>query len=347
MTLTAEAAVRIARRAEFLRQNANRLVIDGDVHPSDPAALPPAISERVEQDPNYFHGRPLLSDHLLPKMDQAGVDMALCWQNPAVLPYGDDQAENALRLGAANERINALAIRHPERVIPAGWTDPKALGTHRAIDLARRCVEEFGMPVVKMNPAQNQYPIDSPEVAEVVDVIVALGAIPAFHFGSDSPFTPAEGLERIARRHPEHPVIGVHMGGGGGHFVEAEPIYQSARRVGLANPNIFYILSAKRDTHIESALITYANAGAPFAGNLGAGSDAPYGDMVWNFGAFRSLFAALKDGKTYGDPRLAERPDLFSADTVAGFMGGNLARLVAAADERILARQGKSSELTA
>jgi predicted TIM-barrel fold metal-dependent hydrolase len=346
MALTAEAAARIARREEFLRRNADRLVIDADVHPSDLMALPVATRERIGQDPNYFHGRPLLSDQLLPKMDQAGVDMALCWQNPAVLPYGDDQVENALRLGAANERINALAINHPERIIPAGWTDPKALGTDRAIDLAKRCVEEFGMPVVKMNPAQNHYPIDSPEVAEVVDVIVALGAIPAFHFGSDSPFTPAEGLERIARRHPEHPVIGVHMGGGGGHFVEAEPTYQAARQIGLANPNIFYILSAKRDTHIESALITYASAGVPFAGNLGAGSDAPYGDMVWNFGAFRSLFAALRDGTTYGDPRLTERPDLFSAETIAGFMGGNLARLVAAADERILARQGKGPEPT-
>lgn len=338
MPITSNAAARLARQADFLRRNASRLVIDADVHPTGRDALPAAVRERIDSDANYYHGRPLLSEHLLARMDQAGIDMALCWQNPAVLEYGDDPAENAAKLAAANARIAALADLYPERVIPAGWTDPKALGVEQAVALAGRCVEEFGMAVVKMNPAQNQYPIDSDEVAHVVDAIVALGAVPAFHFGSDTPFTPADGLARIAQRHPESPVIGVHMGGGGGHFVEAEPTYQAARRIGLENPNIFFILSAKRDAHIASALITYAAAGAPFSRNLGVGSDAPYGDMVWNYGAFRALFAALRDGRTHGDPRLAARPDLFDDEMISGFMGGNLGRLVAEACERILDR---------
>jgi predicted TIM-barrel fold metal-dependent hydrolase len=340
MPVTSIAAARFARQAEFLRRNAGRLVVDGDVHPTERDALPAATRERLERDPNYYHGRPLLTEHLFEKMDKAGVDMSMCWQNPAVLQYGDDMAENAARLAAANARIAALAADNVERIIPAGWTDPKALGVDRAIALARRCVEEFAMPVVKMNPAQNHYPIDSDEVGEVVDAIVALGAVPAFHFGSDTPFTPPEGLARIAQRHPENPVIGVHMGGGGGHFVEAEPIYQAARQIGLENPNIFFVLSAKRDVHLESALITYAAAGEPFSRSLGMGSDAPYSDMVWNYGAFRALFAAMRDGRTYGDPRLAAQPDLFDDAMISGFMGGNLARLVADASERILARSG-------
>jgi len=342
MAITPHAATRFERRADFLDRNADALVIDGDVHPTDRAALDPSIRERVDRDPNYYHGRPLLSEALIPKLDQARVDMALCWQNPAVLQYGSDPGENAERLAAANAAISLLAEHHPDRVIPAGWTDPKALGTERAIALARRCVEEFAMPVVKMNPAQNQYPITSGEVIEVVDAIASLGAIPAFHFGSDTPYTPPEGLQLIARRHPEHPLIGVHMGGGGGHFVEAEATYQLARQIGLESPNIFFVLSAKRDVHIESALITYAKAGPPFSGNLAVGSDAPYGDMVWTFGAFRALFTALQEGNDYGDPRLLTQPDLFDDRMVSGFMGGNLARLVAAADRRILSRTGRA-----
>jgi predicted TIM-barrel fold metal-dependent hydrolase len=338
MTLTSTAAARFARQAEFLRSNADRLVIDGDVHPTDRDMLPAEISERLDADPNYYHGRPLLTEQLLSKMDQAGVNMSMCWQNPAVLKYGSDTVQNAEKLTAANERISKLAADYPERVIPAGWTDPKALGVERAIALAQLCVEDFAMPVVKMNPAQNEYPIDSDEVAEVVDAIVALGAVPAFHFGSDTIFTPAEGLARIAQRHPHSPVIGVHMGGGGGHFVEAEPTYQAARRIGLENPNLFFVLSAKRDTHLESALITYAAAGEPFSQNLATGSDAPYSDMVWNYGAFRALFAALRKGETYGDRRLAAKPDIFDDKMIAGFMGGNLARLLADASERILHR---------
>lgn len=337
--MTTNTAAQFARRRDYLRSNADRLVIDGDVHPTEREALLDDIRARVDSDPNYYHGRPLLTEELLLRMNQARIDVALCWQNPAVLKYGPDPADNAGRLVEANRRIAALGELHPERIIPAGWTDPKALGLERAISLARQCVEEFAMPVVKMNPAQNHYPIDSDEVARVVDAIVELGAVPAFHFGSDTPFTPAAGLERIARRHPNHPLIGVHMGGGGGHFVEAEPTYQEARKVGLQNPNIFFILSAMRDTHLESALISYAQAGAPYARNLGVGSDAPYSGMLWNFGAFRTLFAAMRDGSGYGDPRLAAMPHLFDDKMISGFMGGNLARLVADACERILSLQ--------
>jgi predicted TIM-barrel fold metal-dependent hydrolase len=134
-----------------------------------------------------------------------------------------------------------------------------------------------GFPVVKLNPAQNAYPIDSPLVVRTVDRIVELGAIPAFHFGADTEFTPAEGLRSVALRHPDWPVIGVHMGGGEPAFVAAEPLYLVARALGLAVPNIFFILSAKREAHLESDLITYRAAGLPFAHNIAVGSDAPYG----------------------------------------------------------------------
>src|SRR5690606_16770717 len=124
----------------------------------------------------------------------------------------------------------------------------------------------------------------------------------------------------------------------------AEPTYQAARRIGLENPKLFFVLSAKRDVHIESALITYAAAGEPFSRNLATGSDAPYSDMVWNYGAVRALFAALRDGRTHGDPRLASNPDLFNDEMVSGFMGGNLSRLVSDASERILERSGNRKD---
>jgi predicted TIM-barrel fold metal-dependent hydrolase len=55
------------------------------------------------------------------------------------------------------------------------------LGREAAAALARACVQELGCVVVKMNPAQNAYPIDDPDVLAVVDTIVALGAVAAFH----------------------------------------------------------------------------------------------------------------------------------------------------------------------
>jgi predicted TIM-barrel fold metal-dependent hydrolase len=336
VTISAKAQASIERRLSHLAAVRDRAVIDGDTHPSDPALYGADLRARMAEDPNYFHGRPVSGDELLTEMDQAGVDMALCWQNPAVTRYGDDTGANFDALRASNAAIAAFAERNPTRVIPAGWTDPKALGLDRALDMVGICVESWGFPIVKMNPAQNAYPIDSEPVLRVVDRIVALGAVPAFHFGADTRFTPAEGLERVALRHPDHPLIGVHMGGGGGHFVESDPLYVAARALGLRRPNLFYILSAKRDTHIESALIAYASAGAPFAGNIAVGSDIPYGRMTWNFGGYRGLFDSLRRGERHTDPRLRRRPDLFDDEVVQGFMGRNLADLVMAADRRLL-----------
>lgn len=338
MAISQAAQASVERRLAFLEQERGALVIDGDAHPSNPDLYPPDVRARLAADPNYYHGRPVSGNELLREMDLAGVDMALCWQNPAVARYGDDPARNFEVLRSANAFIADLAERHPKRIIPAGWTDPKALGFEGAAEMVRICVGEWGFPIVKMNPAQNAYPIDSDVVLDLVDRIVGLSAVPAFHFGSDTPFTPAEGLDRVALRHPEHPVIAVHMGGGGGHYVEADPLYLAARDLGLERPNIFYVLSAKRDTHIESDLIAYALAGDPFRRNVAVASDVPYGRITWNFGGFRALFAALKDGSRHNDPRLRAQPSLFDEDTVQGFMGRNLADLVIAADRRLLGR---------
>jgi predicted TIM-barrel fold metal-dependent hydrolase len=336
MALTEHAREVVARRLQHLLAVRERVVIDADTHPSSPALYSEALRRRLAEDPNYFHGRPIGGEELLRDMDHAGVDMALCWQNPAVIEYTNDTRANFAALRAANAAIAELALRHPTRVIPAGWTDPQALGEDGAAELVRICVEDWGFPIVKMNPAQNAYPIDSPMVLRMVDRIVAVGAVPAFHFGADTEFTPAEGLRTVALRHPDWPVIGVHMGGGGPAYVAGEPLYLAARALGLACRNIFFVLSAKRDTHIESDLITYCAAGAPFAHNIAVASDAPYGRVSWNFGGFRAMFATLRDGASHGDPRLRANPGLFDDAAVRGFMGGNLAALVIGIDRALL-----------
>lgn len=338
MPVSSAARDKIARRITHLQRVRDQVVIDGDTHPSDPARYPPSVRERVAATPNYYHGRPITGEELLREMDQAGVDMALSWQNPAVTPYGDDHDANFRALLEANRYIFELSERHPERFLPAGWTDPKALGIENALKLVDICVEEFGFPIVKMNPAQNAYPIDSEMVFTVVDRIVGHGAATAFHYGGDTEFTPAEGLERVALRHPDRPVIGVHMGGGGAHYLHGEETYQKSRALGLRRPNVFFIQSAKRDTHIESDLIEYRMAGAPFSRNIAIASDCPYGRLTWNFGGYRCMFDALRDGANHNDPRLQANPGLFDDATVQNYMGRNLADLILRIDRGLAAR---------
>jgi predicted TIM-barrel fold metal-dependent hydrolase len=317
----AEARARIGHLTRYLESRLDSLTIDADVHPSDTRRCPPRAQ------PGYYHGRPVSAEDLVAEMDLAGVAMANIWQNPAATAYPGGEDENAASLLEANRYVFEAALRFPGRFIPSGWTDPQACGVGNACRIAETCIREFGFALVKMNPAQNRFPIDSPAVTAVLDRIVELGAVPAFHYGADTPYTSAAGLETVARRHPEHPLVAIHMGGGGAGYLEAEALYHQSLALGLRCPNIRFVLSTLRDVYIEEALIAYQLAGPPFSGNLFCGSDAPYGRMLWCFGGFRETLGALASGR-HPDPRLRNNPSAFTEEAVRGYLGGNFARFM-------------------
>lgn len=324
------------KRIKFLQDNISHLTIDTDTHLTDMENLNEALAEQVKNTPDYYHGKPIGHKELLAEMKQAQVDMCLVWQNPAATIYSQDKKGNFKQLLAANRYVYESANSYPEKFIPAGWTDPRNLAMEDALKLVEICVTEFGCPVVKMNPAQNAYPMNSKEVKMVQDKIVGLGAVPAFHYGADTPFTPAFGLAEIASRYPEHPLLAVHMGGGGAGYVEAEQLYHESRQLGLKYPNIKFVLSARRDTHTESDLITYQLAGEPYSKNLFCASDAPYGKLSWNFGGYRLMLNGLKDGRNHTDPRIIANPELFDNQAISNYLGRNFAELMIETYKRLL-----------
>lgn len=326
----------IKERISFLERSIDYLVIDADTHLTDMDHLHEEIAQKVSSTQDYYHGRPIGKHELLAEMKQAGVDMSLIWQNPAATIYSLDKKINFERLFAANRYIYETANQYPEKFIPGGWTDPESLAFGDALKLVEICVTEFGFPFVKMNPAQNGYPIDSEVVKMIQDKIVSLGAIPVFHYGADTEYTPATGLGTLATRYPEHPIMAIHMGGGGAGYLEAEKLYQDSRVLGLKYPNIKFVLSARRDTHTESDLITYQLAGEPFSKNICCASDAPYGKQSWNFGGYRLMFETLTDGANHPDKRLNKNPGLFDDQAVSNFMGKNFAELTIWAYRNIL-----------
>lgn len=325
----------IRHQIQFLEANAHRLVIDADTHLTDIENLSTPLRERYENTPAYYHGRPTGAEELLREMRLAGVDMSLIWQNPAATTYSDDTEANFEALLNANRHIFEVAQQYPEKFIPAGWTDPRALGPQRAAELVDICIYEFGFPIVKLNPAQNAFPIDSEPSVALLNQIVRAGAVPAFHFGSDTPYTPPQGLANIARLHPEHPLLAVHMAGGGAGYVEAESNYQESRQLGLDQHNIRFILSAKRDTHIESDFIAYQLAGAPFCHHLFCASDAPYGRQSWNFGGYRLMLEGFLHPDEHPDERLRKNHKLFDKQSVKNYLGGNFARFIIESYERL------------
>ncbi len=316
---------RIEKQLDFLERNKNHLTIDADTHLTDLSQLEGDILTKYRSSPNYYHGRPISAEDLLREMKMAQVDMSLIWQNPAATVYTDDQVQNFTNLLAANTYIYESAQAYPEKFIPAGWTDPKALGVEKALKMVAICLQELGFFIVKMNPAQNAYPLDSEEVVVVVDKIISLGGVPAFHYGADTPYTTPEGLEKLAKRYPDQCLMAVHMGGGGAGYVEAEEHYLKTRKLGLEYPNLFFPLSAKRDTHIESDLITYQLAGKPYKHNMACASDAPYGRQTWNFGGYRAMLRSLMDEENHVDKRIRKNTALFNEEMIQNFMGRNFA----------------------
>jgi predicted TIM-barrel fold metal-dependent hydrolase len=334
----------IEKLIRFLEEHRDRLIIDADTHATDLRQLDDALRWRCEASPDYFQGRPTSAEDLLAEMRMAHIDMALIWQNPSATRYFDEPAENFATLLAANAYVRDAAQCHPRHFIPGGWIDPRALGLDLALELVDRLVTDFGFLFIKLNPAQNGYAIDSDSVRAVVRRIVEHGAIPAFHFGADTPYTPADGLERIAGMFPEHPVLAVHMGGGGAGYNEADELYLQARELGLRRPNIRYALSAKRDTHIESDLIRYQLAGQPYCRNIFFASDAPYGRMTWNVGGFRAMLDSLIEGSHHTDPRVRSNPGLFTPEVAQNYLGRNFADFIVAGYRRLLAVQRSRRE---
>lgn len=334
--MTPSAKKRIENQLAFLKANKDNLIIDADTHISDTENLPEPLKQKFLESDNYYHGKPISAEDLLAEMQMANVDMCLCWQNPAVTLYGNNREKNFEILLKANQYVFDSDAKYPNRFIPGGWTDPKNLGVDLAMKMAEICVKKFGFLFVKMNPAQNEYPIDSNAVVNVFNKIIELGGIPAFHFGGDTPYTKAEGFETLAKIHSEHPVVGIHMGGGGPSYMEGEIHYQKARALGLKYPNIKFIQSAKRDTHMESDFIAYQLAGEPFCKNIFCASDAPYGRQTWNYGGFRWMFKSLTDGKNHTDRRLQQNPDLFNDEVAQNYLGRNFAEFAIEWYEKLL-----------
>lgn len=118
------------------------------------------------------------------------------------------------------------------------------------------------------------------------------------------------------------------MGGGGASYNEGEELYAQTRELGLKCPNLFFVQSAKRDTHIESDFITYTLEGKPFSKNIACASDAPYGRQTWNYGGYRMMFQSLLNSRDHTDERVRNNPEAFNENMQQNYMGRNIAELI-------------------
>ena len=233
-------------------------IIDADTHLSPYPHLPGSL--RVED--------------LIERMDFAEVEKALVWIQP---PYQKDLDESL-------EYLYQGVKRYPDRLIGYGWADPR-LGVEKAINTAKKCINDYGFYGVKLNGAQNEYFIDDPEISmPVIETIAKMGKPIAFHIGADAyEFTHPFRLGKIAKRFPEIPMLMVHMGGAA--FAD---LSSACIEIAAEHPNITTIGSGIRDISILKGIQKLG------ARRICFGSDAPFALMNASVAMYRAI---MKWGK--------------------------------------------------
>jgi predicted TIM-barrel fold metal-dependent hydrolase len=209
------------------------------------------------------------AEELVELLSGAGVDKALCW----LMPLGVTDVSDS------NRYIYESSKKH-DLLVPFGWTNVRE-GLQKALRDARQCISEFGFAGVKLNGAQNEYPIDSPEALAVCECIAGLGGIIAFHIGSDAPdLTSARRASFVAERFPETPIIMVHMGGAGvGVMDRADEVIAAAQ----AHPNMILTGSAIAIGRVEKAIDILGPERVMY------GSDAPFSDVSESLDGYRAM----------------------------------------------------------
>jgi uncharacterized protein len=251
------------------------MIIDGDCHISPPTQ----------------GGNSITAEGLIRRMDDSGVDKALCWLQP---PYRRETDE-------ANLNVYESMRRYPDRIVGFGWADPN-LGVNQAKDTVKRCIHDYGLYGVKLNGAQNNYYIDDEALSlPVIEEIARTGKLLAFHVGGDAPDqTHPFRVRKIATRYPKMGILMVHMGG-----VTTPDTVQAAIEVAAECPSITLIASAVRGPKVLKAIDVLG------AERVCYGSDTPFEVMRAEVARFQAL---LRDVTTEAEQALV--------------MGGSLARVL-------------------
>ena len=225
--------------------------------------------------PYVNHDRAIDAPGLNDMLQQAGITRALTW----LMPQGVDDVSDS------NKYIYEQAKIYPI-FYPFGWTNVME-GVDKAIDDAKRCLLDYGFGGVKLNGAQNDYPIDSSDALKVCEVIAKNNGIIAFHIGADAPDnTGAFRAANVASTFPETTVLMVHMGGAGRPNPDrsAEVIAEAVK-----HPNMILVGSEIPTEKIKIAIDTLGITRIMY------GSDTPFSKTTEALSNYKKLLLDFND----------------------------------------------------
>jgi len=151
-----------------------------------------------------------LADRLIDAMDAAGIDMtvAVNVDNIQIKQFTPE------RMQMQNRMLGEAIRRHPGRIIGLAGIDPRR---PEAADMARACLEEYGLRGFKYHPDHGFDPAGT-ESYRVLEILARHKGVLLSHAGPLMPrgrckFADPMMLADIAIDFPEIKVIAAHMGG--------------------------------------------------------------------------------------------------------------------------------------
>jgi len=157
---------------------------------------------------NYNADQPTYDD-FVGRMHEAGIDKAVLLYSDNI---GNGHSDDTLL--KINRHVSRISERHPERIVPFASVDPRR---PEAVELFRRCIEEYGMKGLKWHPDNGFYP-NSEASFSVLEVASELGVPLITHSGPlpgvRSKYAHPIHLDDVASSFPELPIIAAHMGDG-------------------------------------------------------------------------------------------------------------------------------------
>ena len=116
-----------------------------------------------------------------------------------------------------NEELLAAWKAMPERIAPLCWVNAN-LGQD-AYDMLEHYLRDEGFAGVKIQPLFDAFTADSPAVDPIIDIARACGR-PVFIHCGHPPFSLPWQIGLLAERHPDVPMVMIHMGHGHGVYIE-------------------------------------------------------------------------------------------------------------------------------
>ncbi len=251
-------------------------------------------------------------EKLISAMDASGIDFAvICALDNAA---SDVITEELVLM--QNQMVGAVVQKYPDRVMALAGVDPRR---PKALDLLKRCFEEFGMKGLKYH-ADYGYDPAGPESYKLIEFLAANNGILLTHTGPLGPpsrakFSEPMRLADIGVDFPEVKVIAAHMG-----LINWRPWASLAAH----QPNLYGDL-AMWDTYAMSSYSLFCRELRDIIDFVGIekilfGTDDPILRVIRPAKDWVNLIRDL--------PKNAPDGIIFTEDEVTAILGGNAQKLL-------------------